>query len=163
MKIKHYYEAKSQKELDYLLEYCKKAGCKLSQSNYNTDFELEYRFIGIYKCSNDIIALRGGGALEGKLTTDIEVFKAQFKNERTIEDIDKEVEALLKEKAELEAAQPLELIWKENGIHLGMLIPIQPWCNNGIWVQTTMFDMKTRELKDGTTIITLHKKLEQCN
>ena len=251
MKIKYYYEAKSQKELDYLLEYCEKAGANISKGNKISDFKNGQINIGAIKGSGNIFCTRHKNDLRGELTTDIEVFKSQFKttnmkslkevqavvgesfavkwenspefksyiewingngremnglssgrfygveygdfvcqflenypdntkvltakeimaiiSERTIEDIDREVEALLKEKAELEAEQPLSIIWDvdEHCFNVGddtQTVFVSEIDNafapkgHSLYIDTKKFDIKTYN-KNGLTYITFHKKV----
>jgi hypothetical protein len=90
-------------------------------------------------------------------------------NERTIEDIDREVAALLKEKAELEAAQPLTVIANADTFFAsGSACIYQHFSDGsqiprgkGVIIDTAIFDIKMNPQPDGTTIITFHKKAKQ--
>jgi len=157
--IKWYYEAKSQKELDYLLEYCEKIGLDISPDNYCNDFIGGWVFIGLLITTRQVYAAKDKTILQGELTTDIEVFKSQFKAQtETKADFIAQHDALNERIAEMEDQAPLILEWTESGVKCGTRIPVQPFMSHGIWVETQDFDMKTKVLEDGSTILTLHKK-----
>ena len=165
MKIKYYYEAKSQKELDYLLEYCEKANCILHEDIRDDDFINGFNLIGVLDAPCYIICLEEDEFLLGDKTTDIETFKAQFKTEHTIEGIDREVAALLKVKEELEAAQPLALfnacITKSAIGVVGEKMPLAVELNeynNSVVINTKEYNVKEQTNSEGYLEITFHKK-----
>lgn len=176
--IKYYYEAKSQKELDKLIEYLVSLGYK-SDGNFKDDFDTGYKSIGLYAEDGLIYCSHVPNEdLQGELTTDIEVFKAQFKTERTIEDIQSEMAALQAELDAKLAEQPLTIGHNSNKPFDGFMLSekgyvLQPfnietghntgakW--NGLILYTSEIDIKVTDRTDGTKQITFHKKAKQCN
>lgn len=170
--IKWYYEATSQDELDYLLEYCEKAGFN-GRRNLSSDFISGCKYIGVLPHDGSIYCTANQNLLLGELTPDIEVFKAQFKTE-TKADLIAQRDALNKLIAEMEAEEPLSLFISQDTIYhtrpntSNTVAAVPRYYSEGkacvskesncLYVPQYIKLKIQKEATFGATIITFHKK-----